>query len=50
MIDLHGREWVDEKMSLKHQARKYTVSELQELEREFKGKAREMLKGEGPPI
>ena len=44
MIDLHGRERVEEFMALKHQVKKYTTSELEELITDLKAKLNELDK------
>jgi hypothetical protein len=42
MLDLHGREKVDEFMSLKHHVKKYTQSDLEALITEYKNKIQEL--------
>jgi hypothetical protein len=46
MIDLHGREWVDEKQQLRHVTKKYTVADYQEIERYYKERVKELLNAE----
>jgi hypothetical protein len=38
MVDQHGREKVEEFLALKHQVRKYTRAELEDLIESYKGK------------
>ena len=42
MLDLHGREKVEEFMALKHQTKKYTKSDLEDLIQTYKQKLEEL--------
>ncbi len=42
MLDLHGREKVEEFMALKHQVVKYTRTDLEELIESYKQKLKEL--------
>lgn len=42
MIDLHGRERVEEFMALKHQTKKYTRADIEELIDSYKAKVEEL--------
>lgn len=44
MIDLHGKEWVEEKQNLKHQTLKRTVADYKELEKKYKQKFNDLMK------
>ena len=42
MLDLHGREWIEEKKLLRHQTKKYKITDYQELEQTYKTKVKEL--------
>jgi len=42
MIDMYGKEWVEELEILKHKTKKYTRDELEEIKKDFKRQIKEL--------
>lgn len=45
MIDTYGREWVDEKLKLRHQVKKMTVQDIRDISDKFREKYNGLMKG-----